>query len=172
MIVILNGSVGVGKTSVADQLHYKFEKSVHLDGDAIGDVHPFIIYDDARIDHLYRTLALLIGFHQQNGYVCFVINYVFESPESLQDLINLLHPLDPDIHTYWLTCSEEEQVKRIKTRGRKEIKWELDRFIELQRIQEEAAKRGFIGKQVDTSGLSVPEIADRIWEDIFNEHVS
>ena len=68
MIIIINGSLGVGKSSVADQVHYKFDKSVHLDGDYIGDVHPFEIYDDARIGHLYRTLELLISFHQKNGY--------------------------------------------------------------------------------------------------------
>ncbi|NTW02967.1 MAG: hypothetical protein HGA19_17070 [Oscillochloris sp.] len=153
---------------MADQLHYKFEKSVHLDGDAIGDVHPFVIYDEARIHHLYRTLALLIGFHQENGYHSFVINYVFESTESLQELLDLLVPLDPDIHTYWLTCSEEEQARRIRGRGRKAIKWELERFIELHRIQSEASLRGFIGDKIDTSGMSVTEIADEIWEDIFH----
>lgn len=168
MIIIINGSVGVGKTSVADQLHYKFDKSVHLDGDAIGDVHPFIIYDDARISYLYQTLALLIGFHQQNGYRCFVINYVFESAESLQELLDLLIPLDNDIHTYWLTCSEEEQARRIRGRGRDEIKWELERFIELHKIQVAAAQRGFIGKQIDTSGQGVAEVADKIWEDVFD----
>lgn len=167
MIIIINGSVGVGKTSVADQLHYKFEKSVHLDGDAIGDVHPFIIYDDARISYLYRTLALLIDFHQHNGFQCFVINYVFESAESLQDLLDLLSPLDSDIHTYWLTCSEEEQIRRIHKRGRDEIKWELERFVELHKIQVAASQRGFIGTQIDTSGKSVVEVADEIWEDMF-----
>lgn len=167
MIIIINGSVGVGKTSVADHLHYKFEKSVHLDGDAIGDVHPFIIYDDARISYLYRTLALLVDFHQQNGYCCFVINYVFESAESLQELVNLLTPLDPDIHAYWLTCNEEEQARRIGRRGNNEIKWELERFIELHKIQVAAAQHGFIGKQIDTSGLSVADVADEIWEDVF-----
>lgn len=169
MIIIINGSVGVGKTSVADHLHYKFEKSVHLDGDAIGDVHPFIIYDDARISYLYCTLAHLIDFHQQNDYRCFVINYVFENPESLEQLLNLLNPLDADIHTYWLTCSEEEQARRIRGRGRDEIKWELERFIELHKIQAAAAQRGFIGKPIDTSGMSVPEVADEIWEDVHTQ---
>jgi broad-specificity NMP kinase len=167
MIIIINGSVGVGKTCVADHLHYKFDKSVHLDGDAIGDVHPFVIYDDARVSYLYRTLALLIDFHQHNGYRGFVINYVFESPESLQELLDLLTPLDANIHTYWLTCNEKEQAARIHARGRDEIKWELNRFIELHQIQVAASQRGFIGKQIDTSGLSVAEVADVIWEDVF-----
>ncbi len=167
MIIIINGSLGVGKTSVADQLHYKFDKSIHLDADCIGDVHPFEIYDEERLSHLYRTLELLVGFHQKNGYHNFVINYVFESPDSLEDLLALLRPLDPAIHTYWLTCDVEEQEKRIRKRKRDEIEWELKRFVELQQIQAKAAQQGFIGKKVDTTGLTSAEVAEEIWKDIF-----
>jgi chloramphenicol 3-O-phosphotransferase len=167
MIIIINGSLGVGKSSVADELHLKFEKSVHLDGDSIGDVHPFDIYDEARIDHLYRTLELLVGFHQKNGYPNFVINYVFESADSLQDLLDLLQPLDLSIHTYWLTCDAEEQAKRIQGRQRNELGWEMGRFVELQRIQAKAAREGFIGKEVDTTRLTTAEAAEEIWKDIF-----
>ena len=167
MIIIINGSLGVGKTSVAEQLHYKFDKSVYLDGDSIGDVHPFDIYDVRRIDHLYRTLALLVGFHQKNGYSNFVINYVFESPASLQDLLDLLLPLDPSIHTYWLTCAAQEQARRIRARRGDELEWELTRFVELQRIQTRSAQSGFIGKEVDTTRLTAAEVAQKIWQDIF-----
>ena len=62
MIIIINGSLGVGKSSVAEQLHYKFDKSVHLDGDYIGDVQPFKIYDQARLNHLYRTMKSWLAF--------------------------------------------------------------------------------------------------------------
>jgi chloramphenicol 3-O-phosphotransferase len=168
MIIIINGSLGVGKTSVAEQLHYRFDKSVHLDGDHIGDVHPFEIYDNARINHLYRTIELLIGFHQKNGYQNFVINYVFESPESLHELLDLLRPLDSSIYCYWLTCDEEEQAKRIQNRGHEEQSWELSRFIELQQIQKDASQLGFIGKEVDTTRLSSQATAEEIWEDIFS----
>ncbi len=169
MIIIINGSVGVGKTTVAEELHWKFDKSIHLDGDCIGNVHPFEIYDEVRIDHLYRTLELLIGFHQKNGYQNFVINYVFESADSLQDLLGLLRPLDPSIHTYWLTCEEKEQAKRIRGRQSDDHDWELSRFIELYRIQREAAQQGFIGIEVDTTHLTPSEVAERIWKDIFDQ---
>lgn len=163
MIIILNGSLGVGKSSVAEAIHYKFDKSVNLDGDYIGDVNPFEIYDDARITHLYRTLAHLIAFHQAHGYANFVVNYVFESAGSLQKLVGLLRPLDQDIHVFWLTCDREAQRERIRARGRNEIGWELDRFIELQAIQAKAAEKGFIGTEVDTTGLSVMQVAEKIW---------
>jgi broad-specificity NMP kinase len=163
MIIIINGSLGVGKTSVAEHLTVKFEKAVHLDGDAIGDVHPFEIYDDARITHLYRTLALLIEFHQRHGYPDFVINYVFESHTSLEELLSLLRSLDPDIHAYWLTCGAEEQEQRIRARSRDQIGWELERFIELQAIQAQAAEKGFIGTEMDTTGLCVEQVVEKIW---------
>ena len=169
MIIIINGSLGVGKSSVSEELHWKFDKSVYLDGDHIGDVHPFEIYDEARIDHLYKTLALLVGFHQQHGYPNFVINYVFESPDSLEDLLNRLRPLDPNLHTYWLTCDPAEQAERIRRRQRDQLAWELERFVELRQIQSQAAQQGFIGVEIDTSGLSTAEVATRIWREIFNQ---
>ena len=167
MIIIINGSLGVGKTSIAEQLLWKLDRVVHLDGDHIGDVHPFEIYDNRRIDHLYRTLALLVGFHQQNGYNNFVINYVFESAGSLQALLDLLCPLDPSIHTFWLTCAEQEQARRIRKRGDNDMDWELNRFVELRNIQSKAAREGFIGLEVDTTALTPLEAAEKIWKDIF-----
>ena len=158
IIIIINGSLGVGKSSVAEELHWKFEKSVYLDGDQIGNVHPFEIYDDARITHLYRTLELLVGWHQQHGFPNFVINYVFEAPESLQVLIDLLAPLDDNIHVYWLTCALDEQERRIRIRQRDQLEWELQRFVELQQIQAAAAESGFIGHEVDTTHLTLSEV--------------
>ena len=166
MIVIINGSLGVGKSSVAEQLQHRFDRAVHLDGDHIGDVHPFDIYDPERIEHLYRTLELLVGFHQKNGYPNIVINYVFESADSLHELITLLRPLDADIHVYWLTCSPKVQAGRIRERQREELGWELQRFRELQQIQAEAAQDGFIGKEVNTSRLDPAGVADLIWKDL------
>ena len=172
MIIIINGSLGVGKSSVAERLHYKFDKSVHLDGDCIGDVQPFRIYDEARRNHLYRTMELLIGFHQKNGYSNFVINYVFESPASLQELLAFLHPLDPSIHCYWLTCEEEEQANRIRNRNREDLQWELGRFVELRRIQRKASQHGYLGKEVDSTRMSPQETAKTIWEDIFRSQAA
>ncbi len=164
MIIILNGSVGVGKTSVAWALNESLGKSVMLDGDYIGAVHPFEIYDDARVDHLYRTLAHLIKFHIENGYTNFVINYVFESPELLAALVKPLRALDKRIYTFWLTCLEDEQRGRILKRRTDGWKWELERFVELNAILEAASERGDIGVRVDTTGKSVADVVRAIRE--------
>lgn len=169
MIVIVNGSLGVGKTSVATALHWRFARSVNLDGDALGDVNPFEIYDTHRVTHLYQTLALLIHFHQQHGYHDFVINYVFESAESLEELLTLLRPLETVIHTIWLTCDPQIQAERIRTRQNEHMDWELQRAAELRQIQASAAQQGFIGIQIDTTALGVAAVADAIWNRLADE---
>lgn len=169
MIIILNGSVGVGKSAVAEALYQKFERAMHLDGDAIGAVHPFQIYDAARVAHLYATLALLVGFHRNYDYTNFVINYVFESAQELDALTALLRPHDPQIHAFRLTCSAAVAAARIRSRARDYLDWELQRTVELAQIQDQAAQAGFIGTPLDTSELTAHEAAERIWQAIQRE---
>ncbi len=162
VIVILNGSLGVGKTSVSWALNESFGKSVMLDGDYLGAVHPFAIYDDARVAYLYKTIAHVIEFHSTHGYQSFVVNYVFESAESLSKLVGCLRPVDCDIHTFWLTCSEDEQRERILKRRTEGWAWELERFAQLNAILEAASQRGNVGTRLDTTGKAVGEIVGLI----------
>lgn len=162
VIIILNGSVGVGKTSVSWALNDSFDKSVMLDGDYLGAVHPFAIYDEARVTYLYRTIVHLMAFHRANGYTNFVINYVFESPELLAALVDPLKALDDRIYTFWLTCSEEEQRGRILKRRTEGWEWELERFAQLNAILEAASERGNVGTRLDTTGKAVGEIVGLI----------
>ena len=164
MIIIINGPLGIGKTSLAWELNARLAPAVMLDGDYIGAVEPFEIYDEARVAYLYKTLAHLVAYHQcEGGYRNFVINYVFETPESLAELLALLRPLNDAVHVFRLTCDAAEMERRVRKRGRdgyeEQLAWELHRFPELQAIQEAAAQRGFLGVVVDTSMLDVAQIA-------------
>lgn len=166
MIIIINGSVGVGKTSVSWELQEKFDKSIMLDGDYIGAVHPFEIYDDNRIQYLYDTLLLLVKFHHTNGYNDFVLNYVFESDKQLMSLVERLKAVIPEIYCFWLTCSNEEQKNRISRRRTSQIDWELERFIELNDIQKKASRNGYIREKLLTDHKNIHEIVDIIWNKI------
>ncbi len=114
MIIIITGPCGIGKTSVSEALTTRFVRAVMLDGDYIGAVHPFEIYDDTRIDYLYHTLQHLVAFHRrEGGYRDFVINYVFETPASLADLCRRLAVHDNEIYAFRLTASDAAIAKRI-----------------------------------------------------------
>jgi GrpB-like predicted nucleotidyltransferase (UPF0157 family)/predicted kinase len=170
MIVIINGPCGIGKTSVAWELNAQFDRAVMLDGDYIGAVHPFEIYDDARIAYLYQTIHHLVAYHVEQGdYHNFVINYVFESPESLAELRHLLSDLDDEIYAFRLVASDEAIEARIHRREQEsdaDLRWHLTRYKELLAIQERAAARGDMGFVVDTTGCSADEVAEAIWQNI------
>lgn len=162
MIIIINGSIGVGKTSVSWALNQQLDQSVMLDGDYLGAVHPFEIYDKKRTAYLYRTLAHLIQFHLENGYQDFIINYVFEQAEELQRLLDALAPLNQNIHCFWLSCTLEEQQERIRKRNNDQMPWELERAVELSGILHAASQTGFIGRKVETMDKNCEQIANEI----------
>jgi hypothetical protein len=163
VIVIINGPCGIGKTSVAWELNARFHRSVMLDGDYVGAVRPFEIYDDERVEYLYRTLRHLVTWHVgQDGYPNFVINYVFESPQSLARLKGMLEGLAGPIVAFRLLAEAEEIEARIRKRD-EDPEWYLNRYEELVAVQKAAARRGDMGTPLDTTGLGVDEVVDAIW---------
>lgn len=176
MIILINGPLGIGKTELSWRLLEYFERGVMLDGDYIGAVHPFEIYDPGRIDYLYQTLQVLVAHHRAHGYQNFVINYVFEEAHSLSRLRNMLAELDDVLYAFRLVCDSQEAERRIRQRGKasgldaERISWEVERSRQLAAIQQTAALQGDLGYPLDTSLLSVQQTAQAIW-DVIHEHI-
>jgi GrpB-like predicted nucleotidyltransferase (UPF0157 family) len=166
MILIINGPCGVGKTEVSRNLVARFPEGVMLDGDHIGAVHPFEIHDRERIAYLYQTIRHLIAFHIEHGYSNFVVNYVFETPQSLAQLRGRLFELDAVTYAFRLTGAERELERRIRARATKQAAWELERFRELAAVMEAGAERGDLGYLIDTTGLTAAQVAEVIWKNI------
>ena len=171
MIVIINGPLGVGKTETSWKLIEYFDKAIMLDGDYIVAARPFEIYSDARIDYLYQTIAHNVEWHVAHGYHNFVVNYVFERPESLAKLRQSLSAYDDVTYAFRLTCATDEFERRIHTRSTDpdRLRWESNRFGELTAIQNENAQRGDLGFVIDTTHLSINEVAEVIWRNITEE---
>lgn len=168
MIVIINGPLGIGKSETSWELLRLFERAIMLDGDYLGAVQPFEIYDPGRVEYLYQTLHHVIAWHGEHGYRHFVVNYVFETPESLARLRHLLADLDDEIYAFRLTCAENEIESRIRQRSNDpdRLAWELHRFRELAAIQDVSATRGDLGFVVDTTSLTAAQVARAIWDNI------
>lgn len=171
MIIIINGPLGVGKTETSWKLIEHFDKAIMLDADYIVAAYPFEIYNAARIDFLYETLAHNVAWHVAHGYHNFVVNYVFEKPESLAKLRQLLSAYDDVTYAFRLACDADEFERRIRRRSADpdRLKWESNRFRELTAIQEKNAQRGDLGFVIETTDRSAKEVADAIWRNITEE---
>ena len=115
MFILLNGPLGIGKTTLAAALTESLDHCVMLDGDHLVAANPPAA--DA-IEHLHSSIALLVEHHRRFGYRHFVIDHLWRSREELDDLCRRLLAVEPDaaVHCFLLTLPEEENLRRIGQR--------------------------------------------------------
>jgi len=115
MIIVLNGPLGVGKSTLAEALAESIDQCVMLDGDQLVAANP---PPANQIEYLHSTIGLLIAHHRRFGYRHFVINHLWSTPAALTDLRRTLLDVDGagDIRCFLLTLALEENLGRIQRR--------------------------------------------------------
>ncbi|HET7551679.1 MAG TPA: Gar/GrdA family gentamicin resistance ATP-binding protein [Gemmatimonadaceae bacterium] len=115
MIIVLNGPLGIGKSTLAEALAESIDQCVMLDGDHLVAANPPPVDE---IDYLHSTIAMLVAHHRSLGYRNFVIDHFWRTPEELDDLRRRLLDIDADadIHCFLLTLPLRENLRRIERR--------------------------------------------------------
>jgi thymidylate kinase len=114
MIIVLNGPLGIGKSTLSEALAESIDQCVMLDGDYLVAANPQS-FDP--LGHLHSTIALLVAHHRRFGYLHFVVNHIWTSPAELADLRSRLSKMDEDIRCFLLTLPADENLQRIERRA-------------------------------------------------------
>lgn len=114
MIIVLNGPLGIGKSTLAEALAESIDRCVMLDGDHLVAANP--PSSDA-LEHLHSTIALLVAHHRRFGYLHFVVDHIWTSAAELADLRSRLVEMDRDIRCFLLTLPADENLRRIERRA-------------------------------------------------------
>jgi ABC-type cobalamin/Fe3+-siderophores transport system ATPase subunit len=151
MIIVLNGPLGIGKSTLAEALTESIESCVMLDGDRLVAANPPPANE---LEYLHSTIALLVTHHRRFGYRHFVIDHVWRSPAELDDLRRRLDAIDADadVRCFLLTLPADENLRRIEQRQRARAIDERD--FELRAFAEERellAGRLDLGEPFDVS---------------------
>jgi thymidylate kinase len=152
MIIILNGPLGIGKSTLAEMLTESVESCVMLDGDRLVAMNPPPTNER---EYVHDVMALLIAHHRQAGYRHFVLDFLWRSVDDLSDLRARLARVAPEepVHCFLLTASLEENLRRI--RSRQQARAIDEREFELQTVMDERASlagRPDVGEPLDVSG--------------------
>ena len=155
MIIVLNGPLGIGKSTLAEALTESMPGCVMLDGDRVVAANP---PPADQLGYLHSTLALLVAHHRRHGYRHFVIDHIWRTPEDLADLRRRLLDVDADaeIRCFLLTLPLDENLRRIR---RRQAARALDeRELELRTVAEErealsASSGDELGEPFDVSAL-------------------
>ena len=113
VIILLNGPLGIGKSTLAEALMEEMDECVMLDGDHVVAMNP---PPPNEAEYLHDTLSLLIQHHRDRGYHNFVVNHIWRTPEEIADLRDKLSDIDADIRCFLLVLSLEENLRRIQVR--------------------------------------------------------
>ena len=60
-IYIIGGTMGVGKTTVSQQLKKKLPNSVFLDGDWCWDANPFQVTEETKVDTVNKNVYEIVS---------------------------------------------------------------------------------------------------------------
>jgi hypothetical protein len=115
MIIVLNGPLGIGKSTLAETLAESIDHCVMLEGDHLVAANPPPVDE---MEFLHSTIALLVSQCRRFGYRHFVINHLWRTPADLSDLRRRLRAVDSDadIRCFLLTLPLDENLRRIERR--------------------------------------------------------
>jgi shikimate kinase len=153
MIIVLNGPLGIGKSTLAEALAESIDWCVMLDGDHLVAANP---PPEDEIEYLHSTIALLVAHHRRFGYRHFVIDHFWRTPEELADLRRRLLDVDAaaDIHCFLLTLPLQENLRRIErrqsVRALDETEFERKTLADERKVVHESAD-GSLGEPFDVS---------------------
>lgn len=158
-LYIIGGTMGVGKTTISQQLKKDLSNSVFLDGDWCWDADPFQVTEETKAMVMRNICYLLNGFLHCTAYENIIFCWVMHE----QDIIDkIMHELDTE-HCRVITISLIADEANLRSR----LSFDVARGIRTADVIDRsmARMRGYQmldTVKIDTSNKTVREIADEI----------
>ena len=115
LVILLNGPLGIGKSTLGEALGEAIDASVTLDGDRLAALNPPPADELAA---LHGTIALLFEHQLGRGYRRFIVNHYWAHASEIADLESRLRQVAPDValRCFLLTLPKDENLRRIARR--------------------------------------------------------
>ncbi|MHB1295244.1 MAG: AAA family ATPase [Anaerolineae bacterium] len=153
-LVIINGTMGVGKTATSRALARLLPRAAFLDGDWCWTYRPDAVNDETKALVMDNITHMLGNYLQCSAYDNIVFCWVADSDAIIGQILAPLQGLAFNLHKLTITCSEETLRRRLApVRTPEAIASSVSR---LQRFT------GMATVKIDNEGLTVLETAEEI----------
>ena len=112
-IYLIGGTMGVGKTTVSQQLKKKLPNSVFLDGDWCWDADPFQVTEETKAMVMRNICFLLNSFLHCTAYKNIIFCWVMHEQSIIDEIINSLDTGDARVIKISLMIDETNLRKRL-----------------------------------------------------------
>lgn len=157
-VIILNGPMGVGKTTTGTAIADKCLGTAFIDGDWCMDLHPFVGNDETKKMAVDNILHLVENYHKCSVCKLVVISWLMDDEWVLSELIEGIQKLGLNVVTATLVCDEKQLIKQWKEDLA--CPWRTDEWLRNSIM----SLNYFRNRKdcIDTGGLSVEEVAESI----------
>lgn len=154
-VYLIGGPMGIGKSTICNQLNQDLDHSVFLDGDWCWNMDPFIVNQDTKNMVLDNITHCLNNFIRTPGIENIIFCWVMHKQDIIDQIIQKLDTEGVDIHLISLICEKEELIKRmlIDRRDNQTIRKSLQ-YLELYKDLDT--------EKIDVTTLDVQKTIDKI----------
>ncbi|MEE1448306.1 AAA family ATPase [Faecalitalea cylindroides] len=154
-VYLIGGPMGIGKSTICNQLNQDLDHSVFLDGDWCWNMDPFVVNQDTKNMVLDNITHCLNNFIHTPGIENIIFCWVMHKQDIINQIIQKLDTEGVDIHLISLICEKEELIKRmlIDRRDNQTIRKSLQ-YLELYKDLDT--------QKIDVTTLDVQKTIDKI----------
>ena len=159
-MIILNGPMGVGKTTVGKYIADHYSGTAFIDGDWCLDLHPFVGNRETKAMAVDNILHMIGNYMKCSVCKMIVLVWLMDDPWVLQAITDGLAALQAEVKSVTLVCDRENLIRRWENDHNCE--WRTDEWLKVSLASLPAFAA--MGNTMDTAGLSVDRIAGRVME--------
>jgi hypothetical protein len=158
-LIIINGTMGVGKSTTCLELQKILPQNVFLDGDWCWYMRPFEVSDETKAMVVDNIAYLLNNFIKCSQYKNIIFCWVMHEQSIIDDIISRLSAADYSIKIFSLLADEAA----LKERLCKDISDGVREYDVLQRSIERSHKYNDLDtEKIDVSNISAKHAAQLI----------
>ena len=157
--IIINGAMGMGKSTVGKRVCEKLGRAAFIDGDFCLDIHPFV--GNTETITMARDNILHMSKNYFNCSECDTVVLSWIMGEGMVNkIISRLSDVGFKIYSFVLTCSGETLAERWKQDTINNWRNDENLSIAINSISDFENRAGCV--VVNTDGLSVDEVAEEV----------
>lgn len=158
-LIIINGVMGVGKTSVSKALYKQLDNSFWLDGDNCWMMNPFEVTSENKYMVIDNITYLINNFIKNSKSKHIILNWVIHTDEIMDSILYKINMDKIDLYKITLICDEDTLVKRIKKDIKSGIRDEDNIIRSLDKLK---LYKNMNTLKIDTANKSIDEIVENI----------
>lgn len=149
-LILIGGTMGVGKTTVCQDLKSKLNKSVFLDGDWCWDMHPFVVNDETKEMVMNNIVYQLNQFIRCSSIENIILGWVMHEQSIIDEIVSRLDLRDCQVYCFSLVCEANVLIQRIQK--------DIDMGIRNEDVIERSLQRMGLYESLNTTKIDVSHL--------------